>query len=318
MRRGARGNYGADAASLPAHGRESKSCLLLNRRAARKICPFGARGPRKKKETKSLTLPDSYDFQFDMMLKINTGTVQVLRPGNPQAGIGYLYGLRTDFAGARDTNGGQGTEADPFCFYCRFHAAHKRKRHLTGIIGFIADHEAARWQHGKFPPVKTKARYFTVRIVGRSDIHADVVRSGAGFHVHRPVFFSRKLLTTVPFGIEFGKIVPGRLHGPDFVSARGKGFLRVAFHADIDQNRTVILIECNAAGVVMIMAVRIVPGFYADKIRAAPAAEKTGITEEMTAGTAGRFLLPDIDLPADFGLRESSLDVIEEIPSLSS
>jgi len=34
MRRGARGNYAADAASLPAHEQETKSLLLLDRRAA--------------------------------------------------------------------------------------------------------------------------------------------------------------------------------------------------------------------------------------------------------------------------------------------
>ena len=51
--------------------------------------------------------------------------------------------------------------------------------------------------------------------------------------------------------------MPCALHRPDLIPLGAEGLLGVAFHSDIDQERSAVLVYSNAAGIVVIVAVAV-------------------------------------------------------------
>ena len=75
--------------------------------------------------------------------------------------------------------------------------------------------------------------------------------------------------------IQGGKVMVAGLHGPDFIALRGKGFCTVAFHADICQNGGTVLIQSQAAGIIMVVVIVIIPGFYRKAQAVSPGNKKS-------------------------------------------
>ena len=69
------------------------------------------------------------------------------------------------------------------------------------------------------------------------------------------VFGPGKLLDAV----EGGQIVPLALHGPNFIPPGAEGLLGVALHADVDKEGLAVLVDRDAAGVVVVVAVAVGP-----------------------------------------------------------
>ncbi len=55
--------------------------------------------------------------------------------------------------------------------------------------------------------------------------------------------------------VDGGAIVPSGLHGPDFVTARGKGLGGVRFNADVDQGRAAVGVDDEVADVVVVVLI---------------------------------------------------------------
>ncbi len=83
------------------------------------------------------------------------------------------------------------------------------------------------------------------------------------------------------YAVEGGQIVPLALHGPNLIPPGRKRFLRVFFHAQIDQKRLPVAVQGNATRIVMIMAVGVAAGLGRKHPAAPPCNEHahTGIKD---------------------------------------
>ena len=96
------------------------------------------------------------------------------------------------------------------------------------------------------------------------------------------------LLHTAPDG---GQVMVGGLHGPDFITLRGKSFFRVAFHTHINEQGEAVFVDDKASGVVVAVAFAVTACFYSQKINIVPGDEKpcAGIVNVRVADRRSAF-----------------------------
>lgn len=63
---------------------------------------------------------------------------------------------------------------------------------------------------------------------------------------------------------EGGQVVIPGLHGPDIVTVGREGLLRVRFHTGVDEERLSVLVNGEAANVVVVMAVVVVSALHGE------------------------------------------------------